>query len=65
MAVTDLQQKGVSFPPKTGPLFIETEGGWDGSVSTVGDAQSREGECAVEEDRRGAQRRYKLSVYYS
>jgi hypothetical protein len=28
--------KGMSFPPKTGPLFLETEGGCDGSETTFG-----------------------------
>ena len=26
----------VSFPPKTGPLFLETEGGCDGSETLFG-----------------------------
>ena len=26
----------LSFPPKTGPLFLETEGGCDGSETTFG-----------------------------
>ena len=28
--------KIVSFPPKTGPLFLETEGGCDGSETLFG-----------------------------
>ena len=27
---------GMSFPPKTGPLFLETEGGCDGSETLFG-----------------------------
>jgi cytoskeletal protein CcmA (bactofilin family) len=31
-----LVTSGVSFPPKTGPLFLETEGGCDGSETLFG-----------------------------
>jgi hypothetical protein len=33
---TDDFTEGVSFPPKTGPLFLETEGGCDGSETLFG-----------------------------
>jgi len=35
-ARTDYHDDPLSFPPKTGPLFLETEGGCDGSETLFG-----------------------------